>query len=161
MIERADGAGDGVGQRAIAGRHVVERTMGLHMRERHAFRGGDRRQRADLIEHQILDLARRRAQLPPPESHEVGKPRMRAHRDAGVAGQPDGLPHHARIAGMKATRDVGGGDAPHHLGIGPEPIRTEGFADVAVEVDGGHRLKVRSLTFPLSSSRIAAMISIA
>ena len=116
--------------------------MRLHVRERHAFRGGDRRQRADLIEHQILDLARRRAELPPPESHEVGKPRMRAHRYPGVARQADRLPHHARVAGMKATRHIGGRDTAHHLGIGPETIGTEGFADVAVEVDGGMAEKV-------------------
>ena len=30
-VEGAHGAGDRVGQRAIAGRHVVERAMGLHM----------------------------------------------------------------------------------------------------------------------------------
>ena len=53
-IERTDGARDRVGERAIPRRHVVERAVRLDVPEPHAFAVRDRRQRADLIEDQVL-----------------------------------------------------------------------------------------------------------
>src|SRR5439155_581028 len=47
----------------------------------------------------------------------------------------DGSFHVDWIAGMKSTRDVGGGQEGHYLGIGTEGIVTVAFADIAVDID--------------------------
>ena len=74
-IESRDGARDGVGERPIAGSHVVERTVRLHVRQPHALRGGNSSKCANLIENEVLDFARRRAELAPAEAGQAqGRP---------------------------------------------------------------------------------------
>ena len=47
---------------------------------------------------------------------------------------------------MKATGDVCGRDTAHDIRIGANAIRAKGFADVAVQVDGGsHAVTCRSV----------------
>jgi hypothetical protein len=62
---------------------------------------------------------------------------MRANGNASIPGESNSGPHHRRIPGMKATRDVCRRHASHDLGIVAQAIRTKGLADVAVEIDGG------------------------
>src|SRR2546421_3183477 len=66
----------------------------------------------------------------------VGIPGVRADRDAMLHRELDRLPHGVVIAGVAATRDVGGGDEPHQLGIVARAL-----SEVAVDVDRTHRAK--------------------
>ena len=111
--------------------------MRLHVRQGNALGPGDRRERTDLVEHEILDLARRGVEIAPAEPDEIGEAGMRADGNPGVARQPNRRPHHRRIPGMKATGHVCRRHAAHDLGVVAEAVRTEGFADVAIEIDGG------------------------
>jgi hypothetical protein len=62
---------------------------------------------------------------------------MGADADAVLGGEPDGLIHQVRIAGMKARRNIGRADERHEgrvIRIAHIPA-AEGFAHVAVDVD--------------------------
>ena len=56
IVDITHGGRDGIGEFAIARRHVVERAMRFDMGETRASSGGKRRQRADLIQHQGMQL---------------------------------------------------------------------------------------------------------
>ena len=80
---------------------------------------------------------------------------MGADGNPGVAGKSNGRPHHSRIPGMKATRDVCRRHAAHHLGVVTKAIGTKGFADVAIEIDG------RSHTVPNILGQTAQLVELA
>src|SRR5438105_3262076 len=61
-------------------------------------------------------------------------PGVRADRDAVLLRELDRLPHGVVIAGVAATRDVGGGHEPHQLAI-----MAGALPEVAVDVDRTHR----------------------
>ncbi len=90
---------------------------------------------AYLIDQHVLDLVRADRHIAAAEPDEVGQARMRAHRDASVAGHADGVAHHNGIAGVIAAGDVRGADALHQLGVLAEGPVPEGFAEIGVEVD--------------------------
>ncbi len=137
-IERADGARDRVGERAIPRRHVVERAVRLDVPQPHPFAVRDRRQRADLIEDQVLGVLRGDADLAPAEPGQIRKPGMRADRHPRVARQPHGPPHHRRIPAVKPARDVRRRDAGHHLGVGADAVRAERLAHIAIQINRAH-----------------------
>ena len=78
-VEGTDRARDRIGEGAIAGRHVVKRAMSLHVCERHAFRGGDRRQRA---------RSGRQHRDPRPHSATRGAPAARIPRGRDTCTRP-------------------------------------------------------------------------
>ena len=92
---------------SVGAGHVVERPVGLDVLESHALGAGDGRQGADLVDHEVLDLARGAPQVATTEAGQVGKPGMRTDGNAMRPGERHRLPHHPRVARVEATGDVG------------------------------------------------------
>ena len=124
-------ARDGVGQRRVADRHVVERAVGLHVLEPHALRrrpsppvrrSGTRRnprpRAASLASRGVRTQRGRESQgaRPPPRRAVEPARRSRASR---------------RIAGVKAAGDVGGGDRGHQQPRHGRACTRRRLADVA------------------------------
>ena len=83
------------------------------MLHRDALGGRHAGNRGDLVEHEVFGFLRRHVQLAASESDEIGKPRMRAHRDAVRLGVTNRVAQHRRIAAMKPGGDVGRRDRFH------------------------------------------------
>ena len=66
----------------VAGRHVVERAVRLDVAQAHAFGRRNRRQRAELIQHQVSGLGRRHRDLAASKAGQVGEPGVRTAGDA-------------------------------------------------------------------------------
>ena len=109
--------------------------MRFHVLQPDVLNRCDPCQGADLVEDEVLHLLRRGRHVAASEAHQIGESRMRPDRDAGSFRPPHGFAHHARVAGVKAARDIGGRDAAHHLGVVSERPPPERLADVRVEVD--------------------------
>ena len=135
-VERTHRPRDRVRQAAVLDRHVVERTVRLDVLEPHAFAGGDGRERADLVEHHVLDFFGGHGHVAAPEPCEIRQAGMGAHRNAGITGQPHGCAHDARIAGVIPARDIRRGDGLHQLGVAAKRPAAERFAEIGIEVDG-------------------------
>jgi hypothetical protein len=114
----------------------------LHVLQANALYGRHRRQCADLVDDEILDLARRCLHLAPPEPREVGKTGVRADGDAVLLRQRHRGTHHAWIAGVKSARHVRGGHVRQQDRISANRVSTERLADVGVQIDA--RASVRS-----------------
>src|SRR5579859_6188208 len=79
---------------------------------------------------------------------------MGAHGHVMLLRESDGLTHHAGVAAMKPTSDVGGGDERHDGSIGADVVGSEAFAHVAIQVDGRHSATLTSgLRFRFSTAR--------
>ena len=107
LVEGGHRARDRGGELRVADRHVEQRAVRLDVLDLHAFGGGDAGDRGDLIEHEVLGFLRRDVQLAAAEADEIGKPRMRADRDAVRLREPNRRAQHRRIAGVKSGGDVG------------------------------------------------------
>ena len=88
-VERGDGPRDGVGQRSVADRHVVERTVSFDVLEPDALGTRESLERADLVQDEVLDLRGRHAHRSAAKSDQIRKARMRTNRNAIVAREPD------------------------------------------------------------------------
>ena len=106
------------------------------------MRGADRRQGADLGDDHRGNLFRGGPDLPPPEPLAVGVARMGPDDDPRRDGPGHGLAHDHRIPGVGAAGDVGGGDEGQHRRLCGDPVDPEAFAEVGVQVDGGHGILV-------------------
>ena len=137
-VERGDGARDRVGQRPVADRHVVQRTVSLDVLEPDALGTREGLERADLVQDEVLDLRRRHAHRAAAKSDQIRKARVRANRNAVVASEAYCSPHDLRVAGVIPAGDVARGDVLHERGILAERPPPERFAQVTVEIDGGH-----------------------
>src|SRR6185436_3065012 len=89
----------------------------------------------DLREQRVLDLRWVGLHLAAAETLQISEPRMGADGDAVRLRRAYGAAHHARVPGVPAARDIGGGDVRHHLGVGPHHPRAERLAHVAIDVD--------------------------
>lgn len=68
---------------------------------------GELAQRADLIDDVVDKLTRRAGYSPAAEALQVSVAGMGADPYSVFDGQPNGLVHEIRVAGMEARRDVG------------------------------------------------------
>ena len=75
------------GEAGVAGRHVEERAVRLHVLEPDALGGGHAGDRGNLIEHEVLGLLGRHEHLAPAEADEIGKAGMGADGDAVRLGE--------------------------------------------------------------------------
>ena len=73
----------------------------------------DRRQRTNLVNDKILDVARRHIELAASEAREIRKSRVRPYGDVMGSRQRDSGAHYGGTSRVKATRDVGGRDVGH------------------------------------------------
>ena len=123
------------GELRVAHRHVEQGAVRLDVLDRHALGGGDAGDRGDLVEHEVFGFLRRDVQLAPAEADEIGKPRMRADRDAVRLREPNRVAQHRRIAGVKSRGDVGRGDRAEQAGVVADGVGAERLAGVGVDVD--------------------------
>src|SRR5499433_1591134 len=127
--------GGGAAQLEVVLEHVVLDAVRLHVLERGARRLHEGVERAHLIAVEILDLLGRHVHAATAEAHEIGQPGMGADGHAVLEGQLHRLPHHVRIAPVKAAGHVGGGDVRHDALVVAEGPAAVALAHVAVDVD--------------------------
>src|SRR6202051_2992210 len=77
-----------------------------------------------------------------------------ADRDAARLRKLHGLAHDVGIAGMIAASDVDGGGEFDHGGVIAHFPWPETFAEVAIEIDGGHVCPLARMDLPLVASVI-------
>ena len=128
-----------VGQPRVARRGVVERAVRLHVAQRHARVGGERRDRPDLVDDRRLELGRRHVEVAPPEPDEVRVAGMSAHGDAGGRREPDRPLDRQRVAGMGAAGDVDARDERDERLVVAHRPRPQALTDVRVQVDSHGR----------------------
>ena len=124
-----------LGHRRIAGGHVVERAVRLHVAEPDPLGGGDPGQRSHLVGDEVLDLGWGHVYFPASKSRQILEPRMGADGHAVPAGQPDRVAHHRGVAGMEATRDICRGNKGHHPLVVSVAVGAVGLPDVGVQVN--------------------------
>src|SRR5437762_3125343 len=116
--------------RRVALTLVVQRTVGLDMRDAHAQPCCDPDHGFDLAADRVDQLVRRHVHRNTTESFAVGITGMRADRDLVAYRQLDRGAHCVLVAGVPTTRDVRTTDQRHerHLGAGA-------LSKVRIEVD--------------------------
>ena len=94
-----------------------------------------RRQGADLIDDEVLDLSRGATHLAPAEAGEILEPGMGADGHAVGPGELDRPAHDAGVARMEAAGDVGRRDHLHQRLVVAQAPGAEGLADIGVEIN--------------------------
>ena len=69
----------------VADRHVEKSAVRLDVLQPNTLCGGDRRERADLVNDKIFDIARCHIELAPSEAFEIGKARVRTDATSWAA----------------------------------------------------------------------------
>src|SRR5215217_2660993 len=108
--------------------------MRLYVLDLHAVQAGKLAQGPELVDELIVDLIRRDAYLPAPETDQIPVAVVNSDRDAVLFGQLNGPPHDVRVARVEAARHVGRRDVAHELLVSPEAVGSEALAHVAVEI---------------------------
>ena len=101
-----------VGDLGIAGSSVVEGAVRLDVRKLGILRAAHIAESTKLVPDVEPNLFRREAQLSAAKAGNVGIRRVRADRDAASLGRHYRVSHCRGVAGVKATRYVGG---RHHV----------------------------------------------
>src|SRR5262249_31559377 len=113
--------------------------MRLDVRDLVAGSGRDRLQRADLVSDQVLDLRGLHAREgPASEAVQVTVAWMRSDGNAARLRKLDGMAHDVGITGMISASNVDGACKLDHCGIIAHLPGTKAFAEIAVQIDGGH-----------------------
>ena len=81
-----------VGERGVAGRHVEQRAVRLHMLKSDAFGRCDAGHGGDLIQDEIFGFFRRHVHVAAAEADEIRKARMGADGDAVGLGERESCP---------------------------------------------------------------------
>src|SRR5215510_11469164 len=111
--------GDRFRERRIARRHVVERAVDLEVMKARPRGARERRDRARLVQHEVVDLLR-----------------------------ADALADRARVARVEPAGDVGRGDERHDPAVVAHPPRAVALAHVAVQINHLHRRTPRGCARP-------------
>ncbi|MPN52032.1 hypothetical protein SDC9_199684 [bioreactor metagenome] len=98
---------DRPGQISVLTGLIAECAVRLHMGQPAPLGRRNACQRTDLIKNHRLQLGRRQLHRTPAKALQVGIGRMRAQSHTGSKRGVHRLPHHQRIASMKAARNVG------------------------------------------------------
>jgi hypothetical protein len=108
--------------------------MWLHVLQADALGSRYRRQRTNLVNDKIFDVAWCDIELASPKTLEIGKSRVGAYGNIMGSSQRDRSPHDGWAAGVKAARDVRRRDLGHQYGVLPK-IPDPALTDVGVQVD--------------------------
>jgi hypothetical protein len=108
--------------------------VGLYVLDLHAVQAGELAQGPELVDELVVDLIRRDAYLPAPETDQIPVAVVNPDRDAVLFGQLHGPSHNVRVARVEAACHVGRGDVAHELLVRPEAVGSEALAHVAVEI---------------------------
>src|SRR3954462_7059374 len=126
-------------------RHVVERTVRLHVGDRGALAAREGLQRADLVGDKVFEIERTHPDLTAAEAPDVVEPRMSPDRDAIRDRGADRLDHNAWIAGVHAAGHVRGADHWHQRLVLPYRELAVALADVGIDVEPHVRLPRQGL----------------
>ena len=142
-LEHVGRVAHGVRHFLVSRGHAVERSMGLDVVERHAFRLQKSLQGADLIDQTVGQLLAADFHFAAAETLQIWQRGMRADRHPVGFCESDRRAHVVEVRGVKSTGHVGYVDQRHQMGVVAHPVETEGLAHVAVQ--GGHEGSYRSL----------------
>src|SRR5262245_15332747 len=140
--------GDRFRERRIARRHVVERAVDLEVMKARPRGARERRDRARLVQHEVVDLLRADLHRPPAKPLQVGERRMGADGNAVLHGQANALADRARVARVEPAGDVRRGDERHDPAVVAHPPRAVALAHVAVQINHLHRRTPRGCARP-------------
>ena len=114
-VEIDHGLRDGLRERRIDGRAVVQLPMGLHVRELYTLGAAERCERAHLVQHIRVSLVGGERHVAAPEPLQIGISRMRADSDSRFGGELHGATHDHRVARVHAARHVHACHQGNHL----------------------------------------------
>ena len=112
--------------------------MRLDVGDLAAFCGGQRLQRADLVDDVVREFDRVDVQEAAAEAGEVAVADVGADHDAGGNRLAAGPADDAGIAGVETAGHVRAGDRAEHRRVVSQAPASVGLADVAVQVNGCH-----------------------
>jgi hypothetical protein len=105
-IDFADRTRDDPSDVEVSRSGVVERAVGLDVRQSHARSGRDLRQRVHLLAHRSAELHRAHRHFATAEVLAVRVARMRAEGEAEGGGVPHDIGHRALVAGVSAAQTL-------------------------------------------------------
>ena len=114
-VEIGHGLCNGLRERPIDGRAVVQLPMGFHVRELYTLGATERCERAHLVEHIRVSLVGGERHVAAPEPLQIGVSRMRADGDSRFGGELHGATHDHRVARVHAARHVHACHQRNHL----------------------------------------------
>ena len=106
---------DGLRERRVDGRAVVQLPVGLHVRELNTFGVAERCEGAHLVQHIGVSLVGGKRHVAAPEPLQVGVSRVRADGDSRFGGEFYGATHDHRVARVHAACHVHACHQGNHL----------------------------------------------
>ena len=114
-VEIGHSLGDGLRERRVDGRAVVQLPMGLHVRELYTLGATERCERTHLVEHIRVSLVGGERHVAAPEPLQIGVSRVCADGDSRFCGELHGATHDHRVARVHAARHVHACHQGNHL----------------------------------------------
>ena len=114
-VEIGHGLRDGLRERRVDGRAVVQLPVGLHVRELYTFGAAERCERAHLVQHIGVSLVGGERHVAAPEPLQVGVSWVRADGDSRFGGELHGATHDHRVARVHAACHVHACHQGNHL----------------------------------------------
>ncbi len=139
---------DRIGDLRVARGLVVERAVRLDVRDAPAFGLGDRRERAELVQHAGVNLVGGQVHFLAAEVLRIVEARMRANRHALFDSPADAVVHRIGAARVPAARNIGRTDEVEQRFVGSTAL-----AEIGIQIDF-HNVPLLGLTTLLAPAGV-------